>query len=233
MLYITRNSRKYEKLTGSKVTAGIFKEGSNGPFAIMYDRKKRGRFGLGGLQITLHEYIHHLNATSRNTHFPLWYSEGIAEFMASSRPHSEGMALGTVLMSRLPALKYDKWYNAEILMQAKRVPKRGDVFYAQSWLLTHMLHFQKEYRAGYNEFANQILRGTKSSLALKTVYGQTFADIDIALKDYLEGGKLGYAVVPWTAQNAEILEITAVSKSEATLLEKRLTYEFASSPLRR
>ena len=232
-IYMTRDDRKYKKLTGSKKTAGIFKEGNNGPFAIMYNKKKRGRFDLDGLQVILHEYIHHLNATSQDVSFPLWYSEGIAEFLASSRPHKEGMTLGAVLMSRLPALKFEKWYSAEKLMQARRVPKRGDVFYAQSWLLTHMLHFQQNYRPGYNEFANQILHGTKPAAALNAVYGQTFVDIDAALKAYLKQGKLGYAVVPWTPKEARILEVIPVTKAEAKLLEKRLAYEFSSSPLNR
>lgn len=232
-VYMTRDDRKYKKLTGSKKTAGMFKDGNNGPFAIMYNKKKRGRFDLDGLQVILHEYIHHLNATSRNVSFPLWYSEGIAEFIASSRPLPEGMSLGAVLMSRLPALKFDKWYSAQELMQAKRVPKRGDVFYAQSWLLTHMLHFHQDYRQGYNEFAAQILTGTKAADALGKVYNKTFDDVDAALEAYLKNGQLGYAVVPWSTQDAEILEVIAVTKEEAKLLEKRLAYEFSSSPLNR
>ncbi len=140
------------------------------------------------------------------------------------------MKLGAVLMTRLPGLQSDKWYRLEDLMTAQEVPRRGNVFYAQSWLLTHMMRFQEPYRGKFEAFAAALLNGNSPETALASVYQTDIEQLERDLKKYFRDRKIGYTVVPWQIQEPEILEVKVFSSAESQELDKQIILEFAESP---
>jgi len=230
-IFVTRK-RKYWKLTGSWSTAGLFATGANGPFALMSANERGRKFELFSLDIILHEYVHYLNAHDE-TDLPPWLEEGLADFLSTSEVSKNGMTIGKAALSRLPALKLVKWYSTKDIMEAKQILRGAGLFYAQSWLLVHMLHFDTRFNANFQDLIAALVAGAPPSKALDDIYGTDYVTLDVALKSYFDSGTLSFSTVPWIAQDIKILEYVELAKSEARALEKSLKKDLKSKSKRR
>jgi hypothetical protein len=95
-------------------------------------------------QILLHEYTHHfLLSLSPNTVFPMWFSEGYAEFFAST----EFEADGSVVYGRPPKYRTMDLFGENKLSVARMLTtdpasltgEQRYLLYGRGWLLTHYL----------------------------------------------------------------------------------------------
>jgi tetratricopeptide (TPR) repeat protein len=93
--------------------------------------------------VVFHEYVHAL--LQNDDKLPLWLSEGIAEFYASSIIESERVVLGKPNVDNIHYLRDSRLLPLDRLLQVTREsPEYRDasltpLFYAQSWALFHML----------------------------------------------------------------------------------------------
>lgn len=227
-VFVTRK-RKYWKLTGLRSTVGLFTMGANGPFAIMYANEHGRKFELYSLNVILHEYVHYLNSHNKNSLAP-WLEEGLAEFLSASEAIEGGMIVGKVALARLPALKLAEWYSTKEIMEAERLPGFASLFYSQSWLLVHMLHFDPRFKTNFQDLVNKLVTGTPPEKALKKVYGINFDTLDVALREYFDSGKLSYSTMPWVARDIKVIEYTKLSKSESNAIVKSLRKDLKRKP---
>jgi hypothetical protein len=95
-------------------------------------------------QILLHEYTHHfLHSVSPNTAYPLWFSEGYAEFFASSVFEPDG----SVIIGRPPLYRSLDIFGENKLPASKMLTfapsdltgEQRYLLYGRGWLLTHYL----------------------------------------------------------------------------------------------
>jgi tetratricopeptide (TPR) repeat protein len=125
-----------------------------------------------------HEYTHLLMGKAGEW-LPLWLNEGLAEFFANTEIHSKDAQLGqpstddilylrqTPLMPLVTLLEVDAnspYYHEE---------KKGSVFYAESWALTHYLEMAD--REGHThrlaDYADLVNRNHDSVAAAQQVFG--------------------------------------------------------------
>ena len=101
--------------------------------------------------ILQHEYVHFLVGLTTGRNYPMWFSEGFAEFMASSRVRNDRMTFGDVPAMRIESLEYGQWVPFRKLLDRSEVLELGRreaaMLYAQSWLLVHYLQLGRSDRS--------------------------------------------------------------------------------------
>ncbi len=174
--------------------------------------------------VAIHEYVHILVKPVKNV--PIWLNEGLAELYSSLRPMGKKVLVGEVLPGRLAALEQGKWINLETLCSVDRNSpyyttdhSKVTVFYAESWLLTHMLFLGDGYRPKFPEFERMLLGGTAPADAFQKAFGKSMAEVLADLHQY--GGiqiRNGLLFSVPLAKSAEDPEVEAVTPFEAGLL---------------
>lgn len=112
---------------------------------------------ISGMTVLRHEYAHHFMYSSFPAVFPLWFSEGIAEFWSTVRFDPDGKAVvGVVPLHRGPGLLMGNPLSLEQLVTlttAKLDDNQREAMYGRGWLLTHYL---MSNRAGQQQLAAYI-----------------------------------------------------------------------------
>ena len=67
---------------------------------------------------------------------------------------------------------------------------KAGIFYAESWLMMHMLLLGQDYRPKYGDFSKAILAGQPAAAALEAVYGKSLAQVEKDLHAYLRSTSL-------------------------------------------
>lgn len=153
--------------------------------------------GLGAEQTptAIHEYMHLLVRHS-GLKVPLWFDEGFADVYSTLKPTGGQVLLGTVPAGRGIELTRSKWIPLDKLVTIDHdspeynEKERIGAFYAQSWLLVHMLMLGKDYKDGFNEFVI-VLHETRSvEKAFETAYKKKLWEVEMDARDYAKGRTL-------------------------------------------
>ncbi len=142
--------------------------------------------------LVVHEYTH-LLLKHANFNVPLWLNEGMADVNSTLQQDGDKIVLGDAYPGRMIELRNGKWLPlARLLAIDHNSPeynekKRAGMFYAQSWLLTHMLYLSNEYRPKFGEFSLKMANGTAAETAFRDTWGKSVADVEKDLKGYLTG----------------------------------------------
>lgn len=196
-VFYLNSSSEFKKFTGERRVAGFYHETWDGPLIFS---KKGSKWGMPGTGIMFHEYVHHMMRSRGNTRYPMWYSEGFAELMASAEFDN-----GRVTLGRFP-----QWRSGVFTAPGARplsvsevlVPdlesdsgRYWDRFYGSAWFLTHYLQFGA--RKEHPEYANQTLayiaavnRGGDPIAAFEPVFGITPEEMDQSLNEIRRNGRL-------------------------------------------
>jgi hypothetical protein len=153
----------------------------------MQDSTGESEFDLSRRDILFHEYVHHLMAQHSDAAYPLWYSEGFAEYYAMTDLDADGAArTGAAAPHRLAALEDGHWLPIGQLLAA-RGPADLDgqelMFYSQSWLLVHYLASEPARHGQLERYLLAINRGSTSEAAAIEAFGPLGA-LEDALRDY-------------------------------------------------
>jgi tetratricopeptide (TPR) repeat protein len=149
---------------------------SNGFFI---DLPSRGHIVIRNLKdwqmAALHEFAHLWMRQKMKRHVA-WLDEGIACYFEGFRSEKGKVETGLPVYGRVCALKARSWLSAETIFTASHSTEiKGDseraLFYAQSWLMVHMLRLSPEFRAGFPEFFQSVAEGMEAGIALQKVYG--------------------------------------------------------------
>jgi tetratricopeptide (TPR) repeat protein len=172
--------------------------------------------------VSYHEYTHLLAHADES--YPMWFSEGIAEFYETFEVFDNKVRIGEVNSSRLHLLKIDEFIPLKKMLTFRgysQVLKETslDLFYAQSWLLTHYLMMDDERRAKLVDFLHRQNIGQSVEVAFKEAFQIDFEKMEENLKAYLAVNK--YKVFVFNFDNQKIdSDIEIVSLSEEDKLTK-------------
>jgi Flp pilus assembly protein TadD len=173
--------------------------------------------------VAVHEYVHILLKPYKNV--PLWFDEGLAQVYQTLRPFGGKVVVGDPIPGALDLLQHARWLDLDTLCAVDRSSpyytgeqSKATIFYAESWLLTHMLFLGEKYGTGFREFKRLTLTGVPADEAFEGAFNKTLWHVYSDLRRYAEDG--GYRGPVF---NVALEESAADPKIEpVTALESRL-----------
>jgi hypothetical protein len=138
----------------------------------------------------VHEYTH-LMLNRAGLDYPLWLNEGLAEYYSTMDPSGTKVRVGIVpagaidTFTKGPPLPLARLLAVDEQSPEYNAPGVAQVFYAQSWALTHMLLTHQNYRDGSGTVLSEIALGTNSADALTKTYKKTLEAIVADLRSYV------------------------------------------------
>lgn len=164
---------------------GYYSSSDNDIYAVLV----RGRDD----DVLLHEYAHHFMAQRGGGRYPGWLSEGFADYFATATVSERGRTtFGLPDPGRQQALQANRWLPMDQLLRAKGSfdidSREGrQMYYAQSWLLTHWLLADPARATALATYLQAINSGQDHLEAWQAVFGMTPDQLATALKAYLRG----------------------------------------------
>lgn len=175
-------------------------------------------------QAAIHEYTH-LIIRHANLTLPLWLDEGMAELYSSLEPKGDKALVGRPLEGDAQDLATHQWIDWNVLFQVDHSspyyndPKLMQMFYAQSWAMTHMLALGPAYRPGFARLLVTVSSGTPTAEALQAVYGKTVMQVGEDLRAYVRQSRVYGALYDVKLSKAELdPEVSEVSPFQSNLL---------------
>lgn len=142
----------------------------------------------------IHEYTH-LIVKHAGLKLPLWLNEGWADLYSSLTPKGNKAEVGVLLPGRVQTLLNTKWLPLDVLASVdhnspmyNEADKAG-IFYAESWLLAHMLYLSPEYRTNFTQFVLALAKGQDTAQSFQSVYGKGLKVVADDLNRYAKGGR--------------------------------------------
>jgi hypothetical protein len=241
-IFVAKNDRKYDALVDVPGTAGVHSNTRLGPTAAIYftddDDPGRGRKGSinrleknivwqTGEQVLFHEFVHNMQYQGPPAYFPLWYQEGFAEFLSSVMFQDDTMYFGKVLKGRAAGLQqHFRWVSAKELLERKRYGFKGGMFYAQAWLLTHMLYTHKDFQHGVGNFIKLVQHEVHPEEALQYVYNIGYEELDDRLHQYFREGNFGVLGTPVDKNFKAKIRVTKLDEREQELVDQEVVARF-------
>jgi hypothetical protein len=181
-IFVLRTSAQVAKLH-SKNVAGFYSPAASGSIAVIHRERASSKFDDSGEIILFHEYAHHFMYRYFPFAYPLWYSEGFAEYLATANFTKDGNAqIGKPPYYRAYGLAVMPLVPARELIGAETSGKsaqQGDAFYGQSWLLTHYLNQDQARQGQLSAYLKALNNGTPNIKAAESAFG----DLDQLTKD--------------------------------------------------
>ncbi|MDF8333852.1 hypothetical protein [Novosphingobium cyanobacteriorum] len=223
-VYVVRNENEVRKLYGedNPFLGGFYLPRAGGSIAIVSRVKAAGRDLDWSMIALLHEYAHHFIISSSAYGMPRWYSEGGAEFFASSRFNADGsVELGRPAAHRGNELFLARDVTAEELLDPAAYEKRRtrgyDAFYGKSWLLFHYLTFSKPRAGQLTNYLHLIAKGKSQREAALEAFGD-FKILDRELDTYLLKNRWNFLTLAGSAIRIGAIDIRAVSAGQAEMM---------------
>lgn len=225
---LRRNAREVQELAwwAGKDLVGFYTAGLRGPVAVVDRSAARSQFDLSGEMVLYHEYAHHFMLQYTPFAYPVWYTEGFAEYFATALFRANGdVDLGRAAMSRAPSLAFEKWLPLEQLLAAKAVggtPHETRMLYAQGWLLAHMLLSDETRTRQLAAYLRALGKGAAIEDAWNEAFGKSIAASDADLRAYFERiKKTGISFRRFYAPKFEAVEVVVrqLRDAEAAAVE--------------
>lgn len=195
----------------------------------------------GSKETLFHEYVHYLLFNQQRVAYPLWYNEGLAEFLGSTMIRDDVALIGA-LPSRFPVLDEGRVTPLERLLGGGLAGLDGRAinhYYADAWLLVHYLHFSRQLGGPERlQPALGYLARLNRGVSWREAFAQAFALEPEALERELDAHleRLGDEVPGFSltldAPRPEIRE-RALSRGEAAALLAELGLSIGNTPLAR
>ena len=155
---------------------GYFQPTPDGEFLLM-----QAASGEERAEVAVHEYTHAILHEAM-PHVPLWLNEGLAEYFSTFRVDSRTAQVGAVIPGHLQQLQSTRMLTIPELFAVN--PESGDyhegerqgTFYAESWLLVHMLLSERaEDLPRLEGFLRALRDGADPLTAFRREYGEDAA----------------------------------------------------------
>ena len=179
-------------------SGGAFIEGRIADYAAIVERDYRYPTHAG----IYHDYVHTV-LDALYPGLPLWLEEGLAEyysvfFIEEGRAH-----VGTRIDNHIAWLRNKPLIPLPELIAVDRTSpeykeeSRIGMFYAESWLLTHMLVTERpEGRVQAARYGALLREGIDRDTAFTTAFQTTFSELEAELKKYIRSRSYHYTVFP-------------------------------------
>ncbi|WP_444915291.1 hypothetical protein [Microbulbifer sp. TRSA007] len=186
-IYAAADRDTYANLVGvelADMTNGLFDTSAEGNYALVNLDGRSVERQLKAREFLFHEYTHFLSYNGNTTHYPYWYSEGFAEFMATmSFPEKGTYKIGSIPSERAMTLMYTGLMPLEDLLRATvyntDAEEKADV-YAGGWILSHWLMMKSGKQDSFDNFVKAYNDGADPVLALEEALGMSVKEIEKA-----------------------------------------------------
>jgi Flp pilus assembly protein TadD len=146
--------------------------------------------------VAIHEYTH-LIVEHAGLHLPVWLNEGLADVYSTMKPVGNKIMVGDLPPGRVQALMGSTWLNLDVLAAVDHHSPlynerdRAGKFYAESWLLAHMLCLSLDYRPNFTKLVAALSSGKSTADAFQSVLGKSLSQVQLDLHTYLSGRLYG------------------------------------------
>ena len=216
------NGLDFEQQFGRRLGGVFFHEVP--PLAVLYgtpDRWER-RANLATSETTSvlrHELVHHLAAIVYRRQ-PRWFAEGLAQFLETIRPSSDGKAL-VLGAANLQAIRSYHAYRSVTVADALAWSGKLDGLpegtvhglYGLSWLMVHWLF--NAHPAQFDQLQVLLAKGIDPAKAWKIILpGLGVSDLDAELYQYAKHGNYQEYLAPFTPPTEAGFKEVVLSESE-------------------
>jgi len=212
-----RSESQYKLYRISASAAAYYTQTRNRDYIVMQDISSEL------YPAAIHEYTH-LIIQHLGLKLPVWLNEGWADVYSSLKPKGNKALVGDLLPGRVQTLVNTKWLDLSVLATVDHNSPmynerdKAGIFYAQSWILVHMLYLSPGYSANFTKFVVAVANGQDTAQAFQSVYGKGLKEVAADLDRYVKNNKFYGALFDVKLEkSAEDPQV-----SEATPLESGL-----------
>jgi tetratricopeptide (TPR) repeat protein len=224
IVYMVRSDADVRKLYGDKKSfvQGFYQPRAGGSVAFVPESVSGSGDSLEPYRILFHEYAHHFLIGSTGQGYPLWFSEGFAEFLSSVKFERDGgIGLGAPANHRGYELMLAKPVPIERLLDTagylKSKTKAYDEFYGRSWLLFHYLKISGQRQGQLANYVNALRKGKSEMEAASDAFGDLQA-LDKELDKYLRQSRMNYMPIPASKLVIGDIALRKLDKAEAAIM---------------
>lgn len=228
-IYVVRNKNEVQKLFGgdNKFVAGFYIPRAGGSMAII-PKVDSGdsEWEVSGEDILYHEYAHHFMYGVSAQSYPLWLSEGFAEFYAQTKFDKDGsVGLGLPATQRALEMAFSVNVPIERLLDTKAYQankgKAHDEFYGRAWSLFHYMFFAESRKGQLAKYLTLLNQRVPELEAAKTAFGD-LAQLDKELNRYVKQKKLSFVRIMPAALSVGVVEVAALDAGAAAMMPVRI-----------
>jgi tetratricopeptide (TPR) repeat protein len=189
------SKKEFEPYQPNEFTPAFYLGGDGHDYIVM------SALGTENFPMAVHEYSH-LWLKYTGIDLPIWLNEGLAEIHSTLQQNGNRVGMGHPIPGRLQVLRDQKWLPlARVILVRHGDPEyseknRATAFYAQSWLLAHMLYLSDEFRPKWSEFVRGLLENGSAEHAFRVAYGKSVEEIEKALHRYAAGAGMNAMFFP-------------------------------------
>jgi len=172
--------------------------------------------------VIYHEYTHFLLSKSAEW-LPLWLNEGLAEFYENTDIHEKDVALGQPSPENIQWLRENRLLPLATLLTVDtsspyyHEEKKGSIFYAESWALTHYLEvrdFQGKTKH-LTDYTELLREKVDPVTAAARVFGD-LKQLQSNLESYIHQGSFNYfKLATSTGVDDTAFKVQALSETQA------------------
>lgn len=204
---------------GSLDLAGLFLSGKDRSYILL----RLDSSGDHPYSVVYHEYTHYM--TRNATWLPVWLNEGLAQFYQNTDIFDHEVRLGQPDANQLLFLREQKLLPLQTLFQVDHKSpyyheeNKGNIFYAESWALTHFLFLQDFGKTSrLHTYAQYLTTGETPLAAAQHAFGNLHV-LESQFDAYIRHGEYKELTMPLqNAVDEKSLQVTPISAPEADAL---------------
>ncbi len=188
-----QSEKEYKRFRINEFASAYYIGGDTRDYIVM------GDIAADHFPVAVHEYSH-LLIQHAGLKLPRWLDEGWADVNSTMHAEASRVTIGSLIPGRMRTLNENEWMSLDALTAvAYNSPEyneksKAGVFYAQSWLLTHMLYLSNTYRSKFSTFLSTVIATNSSESAFREVYGKSLAEVSKDLESYAASNSVNIAV---------------------------------------
>ena len=180
-------------------------------------------------EVLFHEYAHHFMMQYYNSAYPAWYTEGFAEYVSTARFTDRHVEFGHISPIRASWLAdRSAWLPMVDIVFGRENQSEIDRarFYAQSWLLTHYLHSNRERQEQFRSYLTALGRAEEPRQAFEASFGMRPDQLQREVANYgFRGGMHFLRIDRASIAQAPQITITPLPPSANDLMLQHATIE--------
>jgi tetratricopeptide (TPR) repeat protein len=199
-----------------RLSGGYFSRRQLANYVTIVGGKYRYRANPG----IFHEYLHYVLKTNY-AELPLWLEEGLAEYYSVFRIEDGKAYIGTRIdlhmmrVRREPLIPLEQFFAIEHSSPEYHDKKQLGMYYAQSWIITHMLVSERpEGRVQASVYVELLREGHDRDEAFEQAFQTTYEDFDKELRKYIRQHKHTYTVVPLRTNVRDHTTVSEMTRAE-------------------
>ena len=168
-----------------------------------------------------HEYTHYM--TRHADYLPVWLNEGLAQFYQNTEINDHDVRLGQADANQILFLREQRLlplttlFAVDVTSPFYHEENKGNIFYAESWALTHFLFLQDfgKPEGRLRVYVRHLMSGESSIVAAQNAFGD-LGKLQAALSAYINSGE--YRPLTMALQNAvdeKTLPVEAIPTADA------------------